>query len=71
MSEFDDNKNYDNEIEIGTSSTLGHLNISMKYKNLIKLIQMRSFFHIDGTYKIKIHRYPIGFMVTKRQFKSD
>ena len=57
-SEFDDN-----EIEIGTSSTLSHLNISMKYKNLIKLIQMRGVFHIDGIYKIKIQRYPTGFMI--------
>ena len=83
---FNLNYNDDNEIEIGTGSTLSHLNLSMTSKNLMKLIQMRGVFHIDGTYKITSHGYPlvvhgitdlagvfhpIAFMISSHETEAD
>jgi hypothetical protein len=83
---FNLKKDEDGELILGSGSKVDHFNIGMTSKNLMKLIQKRGVFHIDGTYKISSHGYPlvaygitdmqghyhpIAFMLTSNESTAD
>ena len=56
---FNLKKDEDDQLILGSGSKVDHFNIGMTSKNLMKFIQKRGVFHIDGTYKITSHGYPL------------
>jgi hypothetical protein len=55
------------KIIIGDGSENDHLNLMMTSKNCMSLLKEKGVFHIDGTYKITSHGYPLIFFGEKKQ----